>query len=78
VKHPILGDPLYGTDFDFANRYLDGLVDEQERIKKSGAKRLLLHANKISFDFKDNRYILKSRVNFKEELKKALYPLPLG
>jgi 23S rRNA pseudouridine1911/1915/1917 synthase len=72
VKHPILGDPLYGTDFEFANRYLDGLVDEKERVTKSGAKRLLLHANKIAFDFKGNRYILKSKIDFKEELEKAL------
>jgi len=72
VKHPILGDPLYGTDFEFANKYLDDLVDEKERVTKSGAKRLLLHANKIAFDFRGNRYILKSKIDFKEELEKAL------
>ncbi len=60
IGHPIVGDPLYGVDNDFANRYLNKLVDEKERIEKTGAKRLMLHAYKIEFEFMNNRYILTS------------------
>ena len=64
IGHPIVGDPLYGVDNDFADRYLNRKITEDERIEKTGAKRLMLHAYKIEFEFMTNRYVLSSK--FKE------------
>jgi len=65
IGHPIVGDPLYGVDNDFADRYLNKLVTEDERIEKTGAKRLMLHAYYLEFMFMNNKYVITSR-NFKE------------
>ena len=35
INHPIVGDPLYGVDNDFANRYLNKEITEKERIEKN-------------------------------------------
>ena len=61
IGHPIVGDPLYGVDNDFANRYLNKQIDEKERIEKTGAKRLMLHAYKLEFEFMTNKYVLTSK-----------------
>jgi len=68
IGHPIVGDPLYGVDNEFADRYLNKLVDEKERIEKTGAKRLMLHAKKIEFEFMNNKYVIISD-SFEKELK---------
>ncbi len=60
IGHPIIGDPLYGVDNNFADRYLNKKVDEKERIKITGAKRLMLHSYKLEFEFMNNKYILTS------------------
>ena len=65
IGHPIVGDPLYGVDNDFADRYLNKLVTEKERIEKTGAKRLMLHAYYLEFMFMNNKYVITSR-NFNE------------
>jgi len=59
VKHPILGDPVYGCSFQAANRYLDGILSTEERMKEMGASRLLLHA--AHFDL--NLSVAKWRCN---------------
>ncbi len=66
IGHPIVGDPLYGVDNDFANRYLNKEINEQERIAKTAHHRLMLHAYKIEFEFMNNKYILTSEF---EDLK---------
>ena len=68
IGHPIIGDPLYGVDNEFADRYLNKLVNDQERIQKTGAKRLMLHSYKLEFEFMNSKYILKS-ASFEKELK---------
>ncbi|WP_457563469.1 RluA family pseudouridine synthase [Caminibacter pacificus] len=68
IGHPIVGDPLYGVDNDFADRYLNKLVTEKERIEKTGANRLMLHSYKLDFEFMNNKYIIKSD-SFFEVLK---------
>ena len=60
IGHHIVGDPLYGVDNNFANRYLNREITEQERIEKTGHNRLMLHAYKIEFKFMNNKYILTS------------------
>ena len=60
VKHPIVGDPIYGIDFEHANKYLNGNLNEKDRIKITGSNRLMLHANWIEFNYK-NRYKIYSQ-----------------
>jgi len=60
IGHPIVGDPLYGVDNDFADRYLNKQINEDERIEKTGAKRLMLHSYRLEFEFMNNKYILTS------------------
>jgi len=63
VKHPILGDPLYGTTFDTATRYLEGRLTDEERLTHTGATRLMLHAQSVVFEYKGENNI-ESRVDF--------------
>jgi 23S rRNA pseudouridine1911/1915/1917 synthase len=66
VKHPIVGDPIYGVDYESADRYLNGLMSEKERIEKTGVKRLMLHANWLEFRYK-HRYKIYSKSIFIKE-----------
>ena len=70
VKHPILGDPIYGTSFQAANKYLEGDLSEEDRIVETGAERLLLHAQSLKFRYK-SLFELHSRINFRE-MKKSI------
>ena len=60
VKHPIIGDPIYGVDFETADSYLNGKLDKQERIIKTGGSRLMLHASWLEFSYK-NKFKLYSK-----------------
>ena len=72
VKHPIVGDPIYGqTEEDIVN-FLDRVLSPQDRIEKSGATRLLLHANELEFNLYEKDYHFISKVNFLEEARKSL------
>ena len=51
VKHPILGDPIYGTTFQTANDYLEDELSDKRRMVEMGASRLMLHAQSLRFDF---------------------------
>jgi len=66
VKHPIVGDPVYGQSEDSIVKYLDREIDIEERVKLSGAKRLLLHANELEFELYGKSYNIKSGVDFEE------------
>jgi len=63
VKHPILGDPIYGTNFQASNEYLEGRLSIEDRRISTGASRLMLHAQSLRFHFKSD-YYLESRVDF--------------
>ena len=79
VKHSIIGDPLYGLNAAEGAKFLDGLMSEEERIKLSGAKRLLLHSHKIKFVFENVEYGFFSEHNAKDEfykLAKEAYKKP--
>ncbi len=67
VKHPIIGDPLYNVPLEVASDFLDKKLSEAERLRYSGAPRLLLHAQRLEFEFDSNRYELVSRVDFEKE-----------
>jgi len=70
IGYPIVGDPLYGVDNDFADRYLNKLVEKEERIKVTGAERLMLHSAKLQFSFMNNNYVIKSEPVWEEENRK--------
>lgn len=72
VKYPIVGDPIYGQKEEDVVRFLDKSIDDNERITKSGAKRLLLHANKLCFQYEDVHYNLHSKTNFFREAMEAM------
>jgi len=71
VKHPILGDPIYGTSFQISNDYLEGRLSAKDREITTGAGRLMLHAQSLRFHFKSDFY-LESRVDF-EGMKSEIY-----
>ena len=61
IGHRILGDPIYGVDDQVANQCLKKTLSEKERIELTGAKRLMLHANNLSFIYKDKKYDISSK-----------------
>jgi 23S rRNA pseudouridine1911/1915/1917 synthase len=65
VKHPILGDPIYGTSFEAADRYLEGRLSTEDRLIETGATRLLLHAHSLEFPY-GCRFHIVSKVDFGE------------
>ena len=65
VKHPILGDPIYGASFEASDAYLDMLQSEEERLIQHGAPRLMLHAQTLSFPY-GAKYHIKSKVDFRK------------
>lgn len=56
INHSILGDPIYGVDDKIANDYLLKNLSNKDRLKYTGANRLMLHAYSISFVYKDTPY----------------------
>ena len=63
VKHPILGDPIYGTTFKAANAYLEDELTQKERMKETGASRLMLHAQTLTFEM-GPRFHIESKSDF--------------
>ena len=63
IGHRIVGDPIYGIDEDIADSYLLKTLDKKERILVTGNKRLLLHANYLSFEYKNIRYKIYSKLS---------------
>ena len=60
IGHSIVGDPIYGVDEQTANDYLSKTLLEEKRIKLTGAKRLMLHANSLSFRYQNVEYGITS------------------
>lgn len=72
MKHPILGDPIYGATFDASDDYLEMTQSNEDRLKYHGASRLMLHAQSLSFSYGTNFHI-ESKVDF-EGLKSLIVP----
>jgi 23S rRNA pseudouridine1911/1915/1917 synthase len=64
VKHSIVGDPIYGQSEENIIKFLDKELTKKERIKNTGASRLLLHANELEFELDSKCYHIKSDVDF--------------
>ena len=69
VKHPIVGDPIYGQTEQNIVRFLDKELSKDDRIKNSGASRLLLHANELEFELYGKKYHIKSKEDFLKEIE---------
>ncbi len=67
VKHPIVGDMIYGVEEEDAERYLDGSMSAEEQYEKTLSSRLLLHAYSLSFNFKEVDYTIESTIDVKNE-----------
>ena len=72
VEHKILGEPLYGLARPQIEKILDKEMSEAERILTTGAQRLLLHSDEISFKFDGVKYKIKSKFDAKEEFYKLV------
>lgn len=66
VKHPIVGDPVYGQSEENILNYLNRELDRKTRIENSGATRLLLHANELEFELYATTYNVKSNLDFEK------------
>jgi len=64
VKHPIVGDPVYGQSEEDMVKFLDKVLTPKDRVKKGGATRLLLHANELEFELYNKVYNIKSDIDF--------------
>ncbi len=64
VKHRIVGDPIYGVNEDDADKFLNSNMNEYERLKLTGASRLMLHASSLSFVYRGIEYNIKSKIDF--------------
>lgn len=64
LKHPILGDPLYGATYQDSNAYLDLLQTPQQRLIAHGASRLMLHAQTLAFAYGASFYV-ESKSDFR-------------
>jgi len=72
VKHPIVGDPIYGQSEENIIRFLDRELTPQDRIENSGATRLLLHASELEFELYNKIYHIKSKVDFEKVALESL------
>ncbi len=75
VKHPILGDPIYGATYAASDAYLDMVQSDKERLMQHGAPRLMLHAQSLEFTY-GSRFYIESRKDF-TPMKKLIYPKDL-
>ena len=66
VKHPIVGDPVYGQSEENFIKYLDRELSPQDRIDNSGATRLLLHANELEFELYGETHHIVSDIDFEK------------
>lgn len=69
VKHPIIGDPIYGTSYAISDSYLSETLSQEDREIHTGASRLLLHANSLKFSFRGNSYTLSSPIDFLSQIE---------
>ena len=69
ISHRIVGDPIYGLDENFVDDFLNKKIEKSERIKTTGASRLMLHAYYLEFSFLNRRYVFCSKQHFSDPLK---------
>ncbi len=72
MEHPIVGDPIYGQSIENVHRYIDKEIKGEERIRNTGASRLLLHAQSLEFRYNGEMYRIESEKDFVKECFEAM------
>jgi len=67
VKHPIVGDPIYGQDEKNILAFLDKELSQTDRIKNTKSHRLLLHASELEFELYNQKFHIKDTAEFEKE-----------
>ncbi len=67
VKHPIIGDNLYGVSTEVAKEYLDGKMNKEDCKKILGASRLLLHAQGLEFKYEGREFYFESKKDIERD-----------
>lgn len=67
VKHPIVGDPIYGVSEEDAERFLNGSMTLDEQCLITSSPRLLLHAQSLMFEYKGIAYHIESSFDARNE-----------
>ncbi len=63
IGHPIVGEPLYGVEYNIADKYLKGELSQKDRVKYTGCERLMLHSYRITFCYKKEKFDIVSKKN---------------
>ncbi|CAA6821981.1 MAG: Putative ribosomal pseudouridine synthase, partial [uncultured Sulfurovum sp.] len=64
ISHRIVGDPIYGLHEEFVDDFLNDKIENKERLKITGASRLMLHAYYLEFTFLNTTYVFCSKQDF--------------
>ncbi len=72
VKHPIIGDPVYGPEEEDVTRFIKKELSPEDRMRIGGSTRLLLHAQTLEFEYENEVYKIESEKDFVKECFKAM------
>lgn len=72
VKHPIVGDPVYGPEEKDVIRFIKKELSPEERMRIGGSTRLLLHAHSLEFEYGNEVYKIESEKDFVKECFDAM------
>ncbi|MDO9055481.1 MAG: RNA pseudouridine synthase [Sulfuricurvum sp.] len=72
VKHPIVGDPVYGPDEEEVTRFIKKELSSEERLRIGGSTRLLLHAHSLEFTYENEHFSIVSEKDFMQECFEAM------
>jgi len=72
VKHPIIGDPVYGPTEENVIRFIKKELSPIERMEIGGSTRLLLHAHSLEFTYQNEHYKIVSEKDFVQECFEAM------
>lgn len=72
VKHPIVGDMIYGVSEEDTESFLMGEMSAEDQFEKTLSPRLLLHAQSLQFVYKGISYDIESSVDVKAEFYKLM------
>jgi 23S rRNA pseudouridine1911/1915/1917 synthase len=72
VKHPIVGDPVYGPNEEEVIRFIKKELSPEERMRIGGSTRLLLHAHSLEFTYENEHFSIVSEKDFIQECFQAM------
>jgi 23S rRNA pseudouridine1911/1915/1917 synthase len=72
VKHPIVGDPVYGPSEEEVIRFIKKELSPEERLRIGGSTRLLLHAHSLEFTYENEHFSIVSEKDFIQECFQAM------